>query len=184
MNHPTLPKIVAASVLAFALSTADAAPAPSFTLKKFGGAETVKLEDFAGQVVVLDFFAYWCGPCQKSAPEIEEKIQKHYESKGGNPNGVKVTVVSINVEEEAADKTEAFIKRHRPSLVLDDVQGKTLEAYGGRGLPFVVVLDGTKSMSGAPRFEIVYRKAGFEGGAALRKVIDAIGSKSGALSRG
>ncbi|MCI0536171.1 MAG: TlpA family protein disulfide reductase [Verrucomicrobiales bacterium] len=171
-------KIIAACFLAFALPTAQAGEAPSFTLKKFNDAETVKLEAFAGQIVVLDFFAYWCGPCQKSAPEIEEKIQKHYESKGGNPNGMKVTVVSVNVEEEAAAQTTAFIKRHRPSLVLNDQQGKTLEAYGGQGLPFVVVLDGTKSAAGAPKFEIVYRKAGFEGAAALRKVIDAIGKKS------
>lgn len=170
--------ILAALGLAGAVWTAGAADAPSFALKKFNSTETVQLKDFAGQIVVLDFFAYWCAPCQKSAPELEEKIQKHYQSAPGHPHGSRVSVVSINVEREKPSKTAAFIERYKPSLVLNDDEGKILEAYGGAGLPFLVVLDGTKSTVDSPRFEIVYRKSGFEGAVALQKVIDALGTKS------
>ena len=58
---------------------AENSPAPDFTLTKWGTNETVKLADFAGQIVVLDFFAYWCVPCRRASAEIEPGIQKYYE---------------------------------------------------------------------------------------------------------
>jgi len=46
-------------------------PAPDFTMEKWGGGE-VKLSDYRGQIVILDFWATWCGPCQQSLPHVEQ----------------------------------------------------------------------------------------------------------------
>jgi cytochrome c biogenesis protein CcmG, thiol:disulfide interchange protein DsbE len=148
--------------------------APAFSLKRWGTNETVRLSDFAGRIVVLDFFAWWCGPCAKSAPEIEEHIQKHYAGKKGNPHGVLVQVVSVNVEEEEPEKTAAFIRKHGVSLVVNDRDGETLKNYGGEGLPHFVIVDGTGATASSPAFRIVHRSTGFEGADAMRQAIDAI----------
>lgn len=165
--------------------TASAASAPAFELKRWGTGEPVRLADFAGQIVVLDFFAYWCVPCHTASKEIEEKIQKHYEARKGNPHGVPVRVVSINVEEGRPKDTEAFIKKHKLSFVLNDADGKTLRAFAGEALPHIVILDGTQSRPNEPVFTAVYTKNTFEGAEALRRVIDQLGSrkKTGASAR-
>lgn len=48
--------------------------APDFTAEKWGGGE-LKLSDYKGQIVILDFWATWCGPCMKSMPHVEKVYQ-------------------------------------------------------------------------------------------------------------
>jgi thiol-disulfide isomerase/thioredoxin len=59
--------------------------------------KTVKLSSFAGSVVILDYWATWCGPCKMSFPSL----QKLYDKYKGNP---KVKFAIVNVWEKDADR--------------------------------------------------------------------------------
>ena len=107
---------------------------------------------------------------------VEELIQKHYASRKGNPGGVPVQVISINVEPDDTKGTRAFVRKHGVSLVLNDTNGSTLKAFGGEGLPYFVILDGTRGTAEKPAFKVVYAKPGFEGVEKLRTIIDRLGA--------
>lgn len=169
-------------VLLFSYSLAhlrgtEAETALEFELPLWRSSEKVALSSLAGKIVVLDFFAYWCPPCQKASADLEAKVQKYYESKGGNPKGVPVQVVAINVEKDHPERTAAYIKKSGLTFVLDDGGGQTMERYGGNSLPLIVIIDATRQENGKTRFEIVYRSDGFEGVEKIRKIIDRLGNR-------
>ena len=105
-----------------------------------------------------------------ASEKIEQQLARHYASEG-HPAGLPVTVLAVNIESAKPQRTQAFIDAAGLSHVLDDPEGASLEALKARGLPFLVVLDGTK----AGRWEIVYRHNGLESIDKLRSVIDGIG---------
>jgi len=106
--------------------------APDFTLTDVDG-KTVNLSDYRGKkVVILDFWATWCGPCRAAMPLIQsfyEKNKKHVE------------VLSIN-EQETAERVAAFIKQTGYTYrVLLDKDGKVESSYRVYGIPTLFVID-------------------------------------------
>ncbi|MCA9286072.1 MAG: TlpA family protein disulfide reductase [Phycisphaerales bacterium] len=117
-------------------------PAPTFTLKTSTG-EDVSLADLKGKVVVLDFWATWCGPCRKGLPLVSEF------AKWASESGTPVVVYGVNVwedqEKDAAKRTEQATKFWTeqkfafPTLL--DLDDKVAGEYGPNGIPTTFIID-------------------------------------------
>ena len=121
---------------------ADGKTAPDFTATDIEGA-SVKLSDYAGKVVLIDFWATWCGPCQDLMPHVED-VAKAYVPKG-------VVVLGVNTWDDK-DKFAAWVKARKKSdvsFVYDPAGQKgdasiAMSGYGVSGIPteFVIGKDG------------------------------------------
>jgi thiol-disulfide isomerase/thioredoxin len=104
--------------------------APEFDLA--GRLAAVKLSDYRGKTVYLDFWASWCGPCKQSFPWMNE-MQSRYAAQG-------LHVVGVNVDQKP-DDARAFLKGHPASFeVLFDQAGKTPRNYAVKAMPTSVVI--------------------------------------------
>jgi len=160
-------------------------PAPDFDLARWSSAERVRLSDFHGQILVLDFFAYWCGPCEVASKELERGVQRFYAERNGNRHGRPVRVISVNIEAAQPEATQQYVERTGASLVLQDTNAQLLSAFHQAGIPFLVIVDGSSSTTARPHFQIIYQHAGFEGVAKLRRIIDTLGGpEAGAIGPG
>lgn len=121
----------------FGLALADCAQAQAsasayqFSLATVDG-ETVRLEDFKGKVVFLDFWAGWCPPCRASIPSVKKLYDKYAQNKD-------FAVIGINMENiDTARKLSAQKNIKYISAVGDDV---TARRYGVRGIPTFIMID-------------------------------------------
>lgn len=107
-------------------------PAPAFSLKdKDGRVRT--LAEFKGKVILVDFWASWCGPCKESFPALDALHEEMH--------GRGLDVVAVNVDEDAGDAA-AFLSGRTPTMtVLFDPKGKTPEAYQVEGMPTSFLID-------------------------------------------
>jgi len=105
--------------------------APDFTVELVGG-ETVKLSDFRGKVVFLNFWATWCGPCVNEMPDIQKLADAFPDD---------LVVLAVNCSERK-DKVEKFIndKGYTFNAGFDEA-GKIQNKYPTDGIPYSVIID-------------------------------------------
>jgi peroxiredoxin len=118
-----------------AASTSSAArkPAPDFTLKDSNGAQ-VKLSDYRGKVVLLNFWATWCGPCKIEIPWFID-FQQQYKDKG-------FEVLGVAMDDDGWTAVKPYIAERKVNyrVLLGDDSVATL--FGGiDSLPTTFVID-------------------------------------------
>ena len=121
-------------------------PAIDFTLQQLDHG-SVSLSQYRGKIVVMEFWATWCGPCRFSLPSLE-MIYKQYRDRG-------VVILLLNQDEESVKVRKWAGKRFSAPILLD-VKAQVAQRYGVSGIPhlFIVNQDG----------QVVYEHGGYGGG--------------------
>lgn len=107
-------------------------PASDFTLADLHGRKHT-LSAQRGKVVMLDFWASWCGPCRMQMPRVE-KLYRELKAKG-------LVVYAINLRESAATARRYLERNKYTTTTLLDQQGEVSDRYQVAGIPSLVVID-------------------------------------------
>ncbi len=106
--------------------------APDFTLKSLEGSN-LRLEEYRGQVVLINFWASWCGPCRQEMPVLD-RLHHRYEDTG-------FAVLGVNVEGDSDSAREIVDKTNVTFPILLDAGQKVSELYSLEAMPSTVVVD-------------------------------------------
>jgi len=115
-----------------ALAGSGAGPAPQFTLSARGGRD-VSLAQYHGQVVMINFWASWCGPCRQEMPLLESIYRKYHK--------LGFTLLGVNVEPDSKAADEWLHETPVSFPILYDKDSKVTRLYDVAGMPSTVIID-------------------------------------------
>ncbi len=121
-----------ATLVVSSMVGASSSVAPSFTLPSRSG-DMVSLEQLKGQVVMINFWASWCGPCRQEMPLLDQ-MHKRYSSLG-------FTLLGVNVEANTKDAERWLAETPVSFPVLFDKDSKVSQMYEVSAMPSTVFID-------------------------------------------
>ena len=140
MRTPTRPLMLKALALAAALwastpvlaAVTPQAAAPDFTLKSAEG-RNLRLQEQRGQVVLVNFWASWCGPCKQEMPHLNRLYDK-YRASG-------FTLLAVNIDDDARHGAATAAKWGLKFPVLLDADKTVTKLYDLGAMPSTVLID-------------------------------------------
>ncbi len=130
-NILTLVICFALPVLVFAQNN-QTEKAPAIVLKNLKG-KTIRIEDFKGKVILLNFWATWCAPCLAEVPELIE-WQKEYQNQG-------LQIIGITYPPTNRIKVRDFVRKNKINYPILFGSKKTKELFdSGNTMPFSIVI--------------------------------------------
>jgi peroxiredoxin len=124
--------IAALAIAVPALAGSASAPAPQFTLTARSGRD-VSLAQYHGQVVMINFWASWCGPCRQEMPLLESIYKKY--------NKLGFTLLGVNVEPDSQAADDWLKATPVTFPILYDKESKVSKLYDVAGMPSTVIID-------------------------------------------
>src|SRR4051794_10172998 len=108
-------------------------PVPPFSLQTLDG-KTLDITSLKGKVVLLDFWATWCGPCRQAMPELKQLLQKN--------TGKPLVVVSVSADQDRKTAVEYVRTNDMTWTQTWDGQGKVIAGvFGVESLPSYALID-------------------------------------------
>ena len=149
MTYPSVPHTVRRAVLhavaragvaaALAVGAAAAwpavspsAPAPDFTLRRLDG-PNLRLQEQRGQVVLVNFWATWCGPCRQEMPHLNRLYEKY------RPSGF--VLLGVNIDDDAKAAADLAARLGLKFPVLLDTDKHVSRLYDMSAMPATVLID-------------------------------------------
>jgi thiol-disulfide isomerase/thioredoxin len=111
-------------------------PSPAFEVSRLDGTPFFS-DTLKGNVIVIDFFGTWCGPCQLELPELD-KVREHFRDQ----KNIVFLIVDTDQPGDSREKVILFKKEHKfKGDFFYDQGGKTHKLFGFSGIPNLIVID-------------------------------------------